>query len=128
MSEVERGMKEQPRGTKTRFVEQYGAHKPVDEVIAAAKRAGIVLTPSNVYQVRVRKPVAIPTPPATVTAATRGPRVLGQSNTNVFDEHRPTPGRATEGEFVDLALELGLVRATELLAQTRSLVDNIIGR
>ena len=134
-------MKEQLRGTKTRFVMEYRAHKPVDEVIAAGKRAGITLNPSNVYQVRVRARRALSDParigPDDAMPTTSPPAVTlgtGVGKTATAIVRPPRAARievrdaGSDREFDDLCIELGLVRSTELLAQTRAYVADMIGR
>lgn len=128
-------MKEQPRGTKTRFIVEYGPHKPVDEIIAAGKRAGITLMAANVYQVRGRKGAGMPVPPAEVTTpkvvpviAGKTTVVAGQGKTNVFARRSERDERDLEDEFTDLVLEMGLVRSTERIEHIRSLADQLVGR
>lgn len=98
-----------PRGEKTRFVLEHGPKEPVEAIIAAARKAGLRITPQHVYQVRSRLRIE----PASVGAmrpAKRPERAV----------------RSAEQQFQDIALAIGLVRSVELIHQTRSLARGII--
>lgn len=97
------------RGEKTRFVIDFGAEKPIDEIIDAARDVGLELSSQHVYQVRSR----LRTDPASVGTLKRSAR-------------RSEAERSAEQRFQDIALTIGFRKAAELLEQTRELVRGIV--
>jgi hypothetical protein len=82
---------------------------PVAEVIAAAKKQGIKnLKAGLVYAVRA--------------ADKKGPKPNG-----LKPGPKPKPKAGLEQQFIDVALELGIGRAMDLLARVRKAVSSVAG-
>jgi hypothetical protein len=110
--------------SKTAFVLSLAKDMPASEVVAKAKAAGLELTDRYVYVIRSKakgragKPTGRRGRPPKSAGAKRGPK----------------PGRAASGspvalgtQFLEMALDLGLARAEELLVSLRSKVQQALG-
>lgn len=109
--------------SKTAFVLGLAKDMPASEVVAKAKAAGLELTDRYVYVIRSKakgragKPTGRRGRPPKVAGAKRGPK----------------PGRKAGSaaglgaQFLEMALDLGLARAEEMLVGFRAKVHQAIG-
>lgn len=101
--------------SKTSFVLGFPRDMPAAEVVVKAKEAGIPLTDKYVYNIRASARAAGKTAkkkPGPKPGAKR--KASGAGNGSV------------ESRFVDLALDVGLARAEEMLRTLRATVKSIV--
>jgi hypothetical protein len=89
---------------KAAFVRSLPSDMSAAQVIAKARANGIKLSPAYVYVIRSKSSTK---PSGKVTPKTRG-------------------GDSSERQFVDLALQLGLLRAQQLLDGARASVQRVV--
>ena len=92
--------------SKTAFIRGFTRDTPAAKVVEAAKRAGVKITKAYVYRVRALK-----------EPATRPGRAVGALPT-AGRQGRRDPG--VERRLTNLALEIGLLRASVLLDRVRA--------
>ena len=109
-----------PKVNKSAFVRDLPATLSAAEVVQKAKAAGIAITDKHVHVIRSKarvakagKPVRRGRPPKFVTARTKS-QATGRASSIAV-------------QFVDAALDLGLARAEELLANLRGKLKHVIG-
>jgi hypothetical protein len=113
--------------SKTAFVLGLPKHTPASEVVAKAKAEGIELTDRYVYVIRSKakgragKPSGRRGRPPKSAGAKRGPE-LGRRAVTLATS---PSGLATQ--FLEMALDLGLARAEDLLVSLRAKVRQAIG-
>jgi hypothetical protein len=111
--------------SKTAFVLGLAKDMPASEVVAKAKAAGIELTDRYVYVIRSKakgragKPTGRRGRPPKVAGAKRGPKP-GRKAAAVSATSLAT-------QFLEMALDLGLARAEDLLVSLRAKVQQAIG-
>jgi hypothetical protein len=111
--------------SKTSFVLSLAKDMPASEVVAKAKAAGIELTDRYVYVIRSKakgragKPTGRRGRPPKVAGARRGPKPGKAAAAS------SASGLATQ--FLEMALDLGLARAEDLLVSLRSKVQQVLG-
>ena len=105
-------------GNKSAFVRGLAASMPAKEVVAAAKAAGISLNDKYVYNIRAahraKKKSGPKSAPAATARAVASPIV-----------RRAAAKGGAEHTFVSAALDMGLTRASELLALLRDKVRSL---
>jgi hypothetical protein len=108
--------------SKTAFVLSLAKDMPASEVVAKAKAAGLELTDRYVYVIRSKakgragKPTGRRGRPPKAAGAKRGPKPRATSGSPV----------ALGTQFLEMALDLGLARAEELLVSLRSKVQQAL--
>jgi hypothetical protein len=92
--------------SKRGFIESLPASTPVAEVVAAAKKAGLAISNNYVYFLRSGS----------------------KKKTKALGKHSPAKSNdgSVEARFVDLALDVGLARAEEMLRSLRAKVRSIV--
>lgn len=105
---------------KTAFVLELPADMSAKEVIDKGKAAGIKLTDRYVYSIRSKAKVRGGTP------GRRG-RPRGTGKSAVLGSGRGGSGGGLESRFFDVALDLGLSKAENLLSSLRARVKQAIG-
>ena len=107
-----------PEVSKKAFVLSFSADTSAAEILDKAKAARIALTRKYIYNVRGQAKVAkkIPKKTAKKTKAAPTPKPVVRTT--------PRTGSAEE-RFVDLVLDIGLVRAGELLAKIKERVKGL---
>lgn len=94
--------------SKTAFIRGFTRDTPAAKVVEAAKRAGVKITKAYVYRVRaLKEPATRPGHGRSVAALATGGR-----------QARRDPG--AERRLTNLALEIGLLRASVLLDRVRA--------
>lgn len=112
--------------SKTAFVLGLAKDMPASEVVAKAKAAGIDLTDRYVYVIRSKakgragKPSGRRGRPPKSAGAKRGPK----PGRRIAAATSPV---ALGTQFLEMALDLGLARAEELLVSLRSKVQQALG-
>jgi hypothetical protein len=110
--------------SKTAFVLGLARDMPASEVVAKAKTAGLELTDRYVYVIRSKakgragKPAGRRGRPPKAAGAKRGPKPGRKASAS-------TGGLAVQ--FLEMALDLGLARAEDLLGSLRAKVKQAIG-
>ena len=109
--------------TATEFIASQPRDIPAAAVVKAAKKAGLKIEPAYVYKVRSRasaKAAKTPTPkpaaPKTEPAAMNAPKLAAKGAVSNI-----------EGTFKRMAVELGVARATELVAEVRRTLAELFG-
>lgn len=101
--------------SKTAFVLSLPLDMPAKDVIAKGKAQGLKLTEAYIYSIRSKAKGRVGKP-----AARRGRPPKAQSLAGARG------GNGIERQFLNLALDLGLSRAENLLSNLRSRVKNAI--
>ncbi len=103
--------------TKTAYVLGLARDLPAKDVVAKAKAAGITLTDKHVYSIRSgAKARKAKTGPKMKTGPKAGSKRLANGAGN----------GSIESRFVDLAMDVGLARAEEMLGKLRAKVKGIV--
>ena len=105
------------RGAKARFVRAQPATMKANDVVAAAKKAGLTLTASYVYEVRSGAKKA-------GKGAKKAPVPKGSTRTG--GEKPSASSSGSEREFRKLVVALGVERASELLADVKRRLEQVI--
>ncbi len=101
-------------GEKSKFILQYPFDVPARQIVEEAKKHGLSITTQYVYIIRrnAKQKGVVPAGSAARSQARRGRPAVGPSG--------------AERRFRELALEIGLGRAEELLKDLRERVDRLI--
>jgi hypothetical protein len=98
--------------SKTAFIRGFGSDTPAAKVVAEAKRAGVKISKEYVYRVRA---LAKPTLASTTRGSAHASRANGAA---------PRSNPRSEQRLTNLALEIGLLRASILLDRVRARLGN----